>query len=332
MGPLSYLAAMLCGMRHESVAARIAVGTALRQQGDLITRSQALASGMTEAELRHRTRVDGPWSVVLPGIYLAHTGSLTSGQREIAAVLYAGRGCVLTAQASLQRQGVRVPLSEVVDVLIPDSAKRQSVGFVRTHRTARMPERPWVNHGIRWAPVARAVADVARGDLDLRAVRAVVADAVQRRKCTIEQLASELRAGPNRGSGMLRAALEEVADGVASSAEGDLRKLVKGSRLPEPMYNPSLYVGEKFLAQPDLWWRDAGVAGEMDSREWHLSPEAWKRTMARHAAMSAQGIIVLHFTPSRVKSDTAGVIDELRSAIDAGLRRPPPAVRTVPRR
>lgn len=321
---------MLRCMRHESTGVRTAVGTVLRRQGDLITRSQALAAGMTEAALRHRTRVDGPWNVVLPGIYLAHTGSLTSGQREIAAVLYAGRGCVVTGPAALQRQGVRVPISEVVDVLIPDKAKRQSVGFVRTHRTTRMPERPWVNAGIRWAPVARAVADVARGDLEFHAVRAVLADAVQRRKCTIEQLASELRAGPNRGSGMLRAAHEEVADGVASSAEGDLRKLVKGSRLPEPMYNPSLFVDKKFLAQLDLWWRDAGVAGELDSREWHLSPESWKRTMDRHATMSAQGIIVLHFPPSRIKSDAAGIIEELSSAIEVGLRRPPLAIRTIP--
>ena len=193
-----------------------------------------------------------------------------------------------------------------------------------------MPERPWLSDGIRWAPVPRAVADVARGGLALREVRALVAAAVQRRQCTIQQLAAELGAGRPQGSGALRSALEEVADGVASASEGDLRKLIKISRLPEPMYNPSLYAGEEFLAQPDLWWRDAGVAGEVDSREWHLSPELWKRTMARHAAMSARGIIVLHFAPSRIRSDASGVIAELRSAIEAGLRRPPLAIRTVP--
>jgi hypothetical protein len=34
--------------------------------------------------------------------------------------------------------------------------------------------------------------------------------------------------------------LEEVADGVRSAAEGDLRKLIKRSGLPEPLYNPDL--------------------------------------------------------------------------------------------
>jgi hypothetical protein len=128
---------------------------------------------------------------------------------------------------------------------------------------------------------------------------------------------------------MLRAALEEVASGVASSAEGDLRKLIKSGGLPEPMYNARLYVGSDFLAQPDLYWREAGVAGEVDSREWHLSPELWAKTMERHAKMSAQGIIVVHYTPLQIRTDGARVLAELRSTIEAGRRRPELAVRVV---
>ena len=44
-------------------------------------------------------------------------------------------------------------------------------------------------------------------------------------------------------------AFEEVADGVRSSAEGDLRTLVKRERLPEPMYNPRLYAGDALPTQ-----------------------------------------------------------------------------------
>jgi hypothetical protein len=319
-------------MKQPLAEADRAILNLLRQQGELITRSQVLRAGWTEAALRYKTRVDGPWGVALPGVYMSHNGPLTGVQREIATVLYAGRGCVLTGQAALQRYGLPGPPVDVVDVLIPDSVRRQSTRFVRVHRTSRMPERPFVSDGIRWAPVPRAIADVARSGLAVRDVRAVVAAAVQRRTCTVQQLAAELNAGQSQGSGPLRAVLEEVADGVASAAEGDVRKLIKSGGLPEPLYNPSLYVGDEFLAQPDLWWRDAGVAGEVDSREWHLSPEQWKRTMARHSAMSAQGIIVLHFAPSRIRSDGARVIAELRSAIEAGLHRPPLGIRTVSHR
>src|SRR5262249_45023545 len=154
--------------------------------------------------------------------------------------------------------------------LIPHAIKRQTTSFVRTHRTTRMPGHGFVIDGIRWALAARAVADAARGDLELREVRDLVASAVQGKKCTIEQLADELRAGPNRDSVKLRSVLREVVDGIASAAEGDLHALIKRIGLPEPMYNPDLYLGLEFLGRPDVYWPDAGVAGEVDSKEWHL--------------------------------------------------------------
>jgi hypothetical protein len=301
----------------------------LRTQCDLITRSQALTAGMSEAVLRNRLRSAGPWKVVLPGIYLSHSGLLTAGQREAAALLYAGHDSVITGAAAVLRHGLSWPSSEIVDVLVPHASKRQSNGFVRVRRTSRMPETPAHIDGLDWAPPARAVADAVRGHIEVRAVRELVASAVQQRRCTVGQLIAELRDGPTQGSGTLRAALEEVADGVASAAEGDLRRLIKSGGLPQPMYNPRLYVGSDFLAQPDLYWREAGVAGEVDSREWHLSPELWARTMERHAKMSAQGIIVVHYSPRRIRMDGARVLAELRSTIEAGRRRPELAVRVI---
>ncbi|HET9895774.1 MAG TPA: hypothetical protein VFQ44_12675 [Streptosporangiaceae bacterium] len=309
-----------------------AVEKLLRDQGYLITRSQALSAGLTLDALRHRLRKGGPWTAVLPGIYVLGTGMLTAGQREIAAALYGGPACVITGVAALQRQGVRVPPCDYVDVLIPADLKRQNAGFIRTHRTTRMPERFWVADGIRWAPAARAVADAVRGLCEPREVSALVAASVQQRKCTIAGLAAELREGPTNGSGALRAALDEVADGARSAAEGDLRQLVRASRLAEPLYNAELYVGSEFLAQPDAWWPEAGLAGEVDSREWHILPADWARTMARHSKMSAQGIIVIHFTPRQLRTEGSRIAAELKSAIAAGRKRPPLAVRTVPAR
>jgi hypothetical protein len=320
---------MLSGMRKTATGPDRVISTLLLRQGNLITRSQALEAGLTESALRYRTRVGGSWRSVLPGIYVNSNGPLAKGQQEIAAVLYAGGQCVITGSSALEHQGVRVPAVEFIDVLVPSGTKRRDAAFVRVHRTEKMPDRPLVHGGIRLAPAARAVADAARSNTEFREVRALVADAVQRKACTIGQLADELRNGPKQGSGLLRAVLEEVADGVASGAEGDLRKLIISGRLPQPMFNARLYVGSEFLAQPDVWWKDAGVAGEVDSREWHLSPDAWARTMARHDKMSAQGILVLHFTPAHIKTQGAQVLAQLRSAIASGSRRPALDIRTV---
>jgi hypothetical protein len=304
----------------------------LREQCEIVSRRQALACGVSIGELRHRLRPGGPWVVVLPGIYLAHNGLLTVGQRERAATLYAGVGSVISGRAALARQGFRVPQSDVVDVLVPHERIRANTEFVRVHRTKRMPTTAWQTDGLLWAPAARAVADATRGQTDLRAVRAVVADAIQRSKCTVGQLAAELRAGPKQGSAALRVALEDVVAGADSTAEADLVNLIKSSDLPEPLYNHKLLIGKEFLAKPDAWWPKAGVAAEVDSREWHLSPADWARTMARHEKMSAHGIIVLHFTPRRIRTEPGEVINSLRTAVQAGLQRPQLPIHAEPSR
>jgi hypothetical protein len=161
-------------------------------------------------------------------------------------------------------------------VLVPLVSRRGDAGFVRLHRKASTPK-VFVAGIVRYALPARAVADAARQLEDAAEVRALVAATVQRGKAAIWQLAAELENGPKRGSARLRRVLAEVADGVRSTAEGDLRTLMKRARLPEPVFNPKLYVGDEFLASPDAWWRELGVAAEVDSKEWHLSPETGSR-------------------------------------------------------
>jgi hypothetical protein len=139
----------------------------------------------------------------------------------------------------------------------------------------------------------------------------VVAEAVQRGRCQVPHLAEELACGPVRGSALLRQALAEVAEGIRSTAEGDLRDLIVWARLPVPMFNPRLMVGQEFLVQPDCWWPQAGVAAEAGSRAWHLSPDDWEHTMARHARVSAQGIIVLHFAPKRIRTQRRDAVVRL---------------------
>jgi hypothetical protein len=171
----------------------------LREQCELVSRRQALACGVSAAQLRSRLRPDGPWKVVLPGIYLARNGLLTVGQRERAATLYAGDGSVISGRAALARQGVRLPHSDLVDVLVPHD-------------------------------------------------------------------------------------------------------------------------------------RRARIAAEVDSREWHYSAADWSKTMARHERMSARGILVLHFTPNRIRTAPREVVNSLKSALQTRLGCPTLPIRAVPAR
>ena len=302
----------------------------IAQQRGVVSRQQIYACAMTESALRHRLRPGGPWQTVLPGVFLTSTGEMTAGQRAAAAYLYAGPGIAVTGLAALAWHRLSTDPGDEVDVLVKLGSLRRSVGFARLHRTGREPNVAFRDGGISYAPPARAVADAARQLADAAEVRAVVAAGVQRGKVQIWQLAEELAQGPVRGSAGLRQALAEVAGGVRSAAEADLVRLVRRARLPMPVLNPRLYVGGTFLASPDAWWPDAGVAVEVDSRQWHLSPASWEQTMARHTRMSSHGIIVLHYSPNRIRSDGEQVAAEIRAALAAGRSRSLPPVAVMP--
>jgi hypothetical protein len=217
----------------------------------------------------------------------------------------------------------------MIDVLIPAARQRRSTGFVRIHLTGRMTDQTFTCGPIRLAPLARAVADAARGMTVLADVRAVVAAAVQQGRCTPDLLATELEAGPVQGSALLRSAVSDVNDGIRSSPEADLKHLLKRAKIAEPVFNPRLYAGDEFIASPDAWWPEAGIAGEVDSRAYHLSPRDHERTLARDARMAAHGITVLHFTPRQIRTQPGTVIAAIRSALAAAKSRPRLPIRTI---
>jgi len=286
---------------------------------------------MPSSTLDRQIAPGGPWQRLLPGVYLAVTGTPTRDQREMAALLYAGQPSLITGPAAVRRHRLSSPGPDMVDVLIPWDRQRQSTAFVRMHRTRRMPERGHVTGKIWFAKAPRAVADAARTLTRFDDVRGVVCAAVQQRTCTAAELAEELRAGPAAGTALFREALAEIGDGVRSVAEGDLRVLLLDSDLPRPMFNAQLFDANGiFIATVDDWWAEAGVASEVDSRAYHLSAADQDRTTGRHDRLIACGIFLLHFPPKRIKTDPAGIIGEIRSAIEEGRRRPRLPITALP--
>ena len=236
----------------------------------------------------------------------------------------------LNGHGRVAHHGIRVRETRTITVLVPAGQARASRAYVRVWPTTRMPEFVFTDGAVRFADAARAVADAARELGSFREVRAVTADAVQRGRCRIDQLAEELAHAPVRQSAWLRRTLAEVADGVRSAAEGDLRSLIRAAGLPAPIFNARLYIGPDLLAVVDAWWPDAGVAVEVDSREWHLSPEDSQRTARRSRGMSAKGIIMLHVTPHQIRTEAEKIVADIRDALESGRARPPLAIRTLP--
>jgi hypothetical protein len=312
---LSDAAGKICVMPRLAQFDQAQLAAILRKQHGMVSRHQASSCLMTDKAIRYRIRPDGAWHVVLPGVYRDGRGALTEQQRAVAAFLYAGRAIAITGLAAVSWHGIKVSRCDFVDVLVPLHHRRCDAGFARLHCTSVEPGALAVDGPIAYAALDRAIVDAARQITDLPETRELVASAVQRGKVLIAHLASQLDAGPAAGSARLRVVLAEVADGVRSTAEADLRRLVIQSRLPTPLYNPSLYVGAQFLARPDVWWPAAGVAAEVDSLAWHLLPADYERTLARHDRMIAQGIRVLHFPPRQLRVAQREVVQQIKATL-----------------
>ncbi len=155
-----------------------------------------------------------------------------------------------------------------------------------------------------------------------------MASGVQQGRCTVRQLADELAGRHDTRDVLFRRVLSEVVAGIRSAPEAELRELIRGSGLPAPLYNPDLFLNGTFLARPDAWWPQAGVAVEVDSKEWHLSPGDWQRTLRRHRRMTAAGILVVHVTPDQLRTEPLQVVQDIAAALERG--RPARGVTTRP--
>lgn len=214
-----------------------------------------------------------------------------------------------------------------VHILVPNERELTSYGFVTVERTTRLPEAVQ-RSGVPVAPAHRAVLDAARRMRDFDVIRALLADAVQRGRCTPQALAEELNAGSPRGSALPRRALTELLGGAHSVPEGDVFWLWKRSGLPPAQRNVAVYDAQgRHIGTPDVWCDDVALAVEVDSREFHFDVDGYEQTLARNNRYAAAGVVVVQLLPSHIRKEPEAVIAELQRAYAAAARRPRPNVR-----
>lgn len=312
------------GMPKRSIYDRVMLQTFRESQFCVVTRAQAKECGMKDSTITRMARDGGPWQVLLPGVYLTVTGEVTEEHREMAALLYAGPGSMLTGAAAIRHYQLTSWRPGNIEVLVLDKVRRKSTGFIRLHRTARLPVACQHSGLIRFAPAARAVADTARAMESIGEVRSLVYESVQKRKCTTGDLLEELRHGPTQRCALLRQVLDEALTGVRSVAEKQLQDLIRAGGIPEPRYNARLYTMDgKFIAMVDGWWEEAGTATEVDSVQYHTSIAAQDKDRKTSARLISHGVYPLRFSPFRIRTDRAGVQADIKAALERNHRRVP---------
>ncbi|NDL59081.1 endonuclease domain-containing protein [Phytoactinopolyspora mesophila] len=129
-------------MRQVVVMAHERALALARVQDGLLTRTQALATGMSTGAIRHALRPGGPWQRVAGGVYATFAGPLAEVHRLRAALLVCGEPSMITGSWGCWMQGLRYgpPRSPEIDVLVPAHVDRGAAAFVRPIRTTRMPD------------------------------------------------------------------------------------------------------------------------------------------------------------------------------------------------
>lgn len=292
--------------------------------------------GLTRS--RVRTEIGrGNWRPMLRGVVLTRPEQPTRADWAAAGIALAGPSAALTGWDALQVRGLggdRPPTTEVT--VLTRAGSNRVLGGVRIRRTHRPYSCIETSAEARHHPLtpvvatARAVADTALDHRRLSEVRALVGSALIRRHCSLDALVRELNGLPRNRGAHFRRAVSEALGGARSAAEADAaRRLARHPRVPA--FEPNVAVraadGRRYVV--DFLWRALRAVLEIDSREFHISAEQWAATLARHNALTAAGLAVLHQPPSAISGPDGRWLDETadwlaRRAGELGVALPPP--------
>ncbi|MCD2193104.1 hypothetical protein LQ327_06840 [Actinomycetospora endophytica] len=293
-----------------------------------IRRAELAELGVGSGTVAARTK-SGMWEPGLRGQVRLQSGAPTEEERLDSALRLAGEGAVISGAAACRRYGLtKLPEGPTLLVLVPHERRRSDDGDVVLERTHRPPPAV-VRGGFPCAPLERAVLDTARRMRRLDPVRALIAEAVQRGFTTEPRLSAELAVGSQRGSRFPRIALVEIRDGVRSAPEAWAREIAlemaAEESFPRVEWNRAIHLetGER-LFDPDGWIDEVAVAWEIESVEYHLSPEDQERSYRRRALMNRHDVVLVEHRPSRLRTAKDEVKADLRAAYERAGRRPRP--------
>ncbi|WP_329078713.1 hypothetical protein [Streptomyces niveus] len=169
----------------------------------------------------------------------------------------------------------------------------------------------------------RAASDFAAHEPSPDRVRALLVGTVQRGRCHPDDLRAELHASRALRNPAVRAVLDDLRVGVHSLAEGETRDTLLNAGIPDPLWNPTLRTPSgTFLARPDAYWPDEGVALEVDSAEYHLGITEYRATVRRRLRLESHGVSVLSVTPSLVRDHPEELIAAILTKLHLATTHP----------
>jgi very-short-patch-repair endonuclease len=204
-----------------------------RRQHGVITRDQAVASGVTLGAIRRRLQA-GKWRRLYPGVYVTFSGPVPRSAQLWAAVLRAGPGAMLSHETAAELAGLIDKPADVVHVTIPATRRGRWGPGLRRHLSVRAQASM---HPTRQPPQTRieeTVVDLTQTARGVDQALSWVARACARRLTTPDRLRVAFGARKKvRWRAELAAALGDVDSGCHSTLELEyLRRVERAHGLP----------------------------------------------------------------------------------------------------
>jgi hypothetical protein len=303
------------------IGGRAVLDEHFRNQLGLITRAQASAAGMSVRQIERRL-ASGQWIRVTRGVYRHAAWPVTYEQRVLAACrgLDHAAGSHATAGRLHALDGVQAGR---VHVSVPRGFATRS-RLATIHQATHLFVPDVVNVGpIPVTSVARTVVDLAATLPESRLV-SLVDHVLVRRRTTIDEIGEAMvRAedAPGRaGARRLIAALDAWTPGKAipdSEPEMELVRAIEDRGLPSPDRQVPIFdVRGKQIATADVGYvPPACVAMEYDSTEFHGTPRAAVRDIARANRIVAAGWTLLVATALDRRNGFCALIDHLEAIL-----------------
>jgi len=111
------------------------LGDAIRFQAGVVSRRQALSSGMSPGAIASKVK-SGRWRQVHPGVYATFSGPVGRNAQLWAAVLYAGKGAQLSHETAAEVNGLTERTSRLIHVTIQTGRRVKQPPGVKIHRSA----------------------------------------------------------------------------------------------------------------------------------------------------------------------------------------------------
>ncbi len=299
----------------DGVNTRLALNQIARKQHALITRDQALASGLSPSQIRQRTR-SGEWCLVRPAMY-AVNGAPPTWLQAVAAVAL-GPAVWVSHQTAGELWALPGVADDAVHV-VTDLGRCVRLAGVHGHRSGALFSADLTrHHRIPVTTPSRTIVDLS-AHLSLRQLGVAVDDGLRRRILTLDALdrcVARLASAPGRRPAAVQELLVARLPGYDpgdSDLETRVLRVIVGAGFPPPFQQYRVRIGGRTFVI-DLAYPALRLAIELDGWEFHHTRTAFDDDRARANLLVINGWTLVRFTSRSTDLeiiDCLGAFDQL---------------------